>query len=95
MRFSQWAKDPRHTHRWKKVRKQMLIMYPRCEMCGSRVSTEVHHRKSAILHRDQAFDMDGCLRSVCHWCHKIADSKDDRYVTWRHRNPPPTTGTPC
>ena len=85
MRFSQWAQDPRQTNRWKRVRKQMLIAYPRCELCGSRCATEVHHRKSAILHRDLAFDMDWCLRSVCHWCHKIADSKPDHHISWRPR----------
>ena len=88
MRFSQWAKDPRHTSRWKKVRRQMLISYPRCERCGSRISTEVHHIKSAILYRDYAFDMEW-LRSVCHWCHVDADKKA---VAWRPRNPPPGGG---
>ena len=85
MRFSDWAKDPRQTHRWKKVRRQMLIRFHRCELCGSRCSTEVHHRKSAILHRDIAFDMEDNLKSVCHWCHKIADSKPDHHISWRPR----------
>ena len=87
MRFSEWAKDPRHTRRWKKVRRQMLISHPRCERCGSRVSTEVHHIKSAILHREYAYDMEW-LRAVCHWCHVDADKQA---VTWRPRNPPPST----
>jgi len=85
MRFSQWAQDPRQTHRWKRVRKQMLIAHPRCELCGSRCATEVHHRKSAILHRDIAFDMETNLKSVCHWCHRIADSKPDHHLSWRPR----------
>ena len=89
MRFSDWAKDPRQTNRWKRVRRQMLIAHPRCELCGSRCATEVHHRESAILHREIAFDMETNLKSVCHWCHQIADSKPDHHLAWRPRVPPP------
>lgn len=80
-RYGDWVTDPRHTHRWKKVRAFMLQAYPLCERCGMRCATEVHHIYSPRLYPLKAYDTRG-LRSLCHACHTEADRGE---VTYRKR----------
>lgn len=84
-RFSDWAKDPRQTSRWKRVRAMVRSTYPRCEVQGcNQLSEEVHHIipiTDGRWGRAKAYDWDN-LRAVCRGCHPAADAGR---VSWRPR----------
>jgi len=70
----QAAQDVYQNKLWKDLRKLKFMCNPICERCEglglTRVTEDVHHRKSIEAYPDLAFDWEN-LESLCHECHEI------------------------
>lgn len=54
-------------HRWRNIRKAILLERPVCEFCNRAPSTQVHHRKPPRFGGDPlGYDN---LMAVCYPCH--------------------------
>lgn len=57
------------TSRWKKLRREILLENKCCQMCGSTLQLEVHHRVRPKGEEELFFDKDN-LVLVCEVCHR-------------------------
>lgn len=57
------------TAEWRNLRRKKLLECPVCEICGSEINLQVHHRKAPRGNPDLFFDIFN-LQTVCADCHR-------------------------
>jgi len=79
-------RDPRHTRRWKRLRKQLLSRYLLCEHRGcNRAATDVHHIVPVMHDPAGMYWFDTrFLKCVCRECHTHIHSVGAS-VDWKDR----------
>lgn len=79
-------RDPRHTRRWKKLRKQLLARHLLCERIGcGNAATDVHHLVPVMHDPAGTFWFDTMfLKCVCRECHQYIHSVGAA-VDWKDR----------
>jgi hypothetical protein len=79
-------RDPRHTRRWKKLRKQLLARHLLCERTGcGNAATDVHHLVPVMHDPAGTFWFDTMfLKCVCRECHQYIHSVGAA-VDWKDR----------
>jgi hypothetical protein len=58
---------------WKNLRKEKLELNPRCEICKTTLSLDVHHKSYGNLYDVLVKD----LQTLCRKCHELEHSKKD------------------
>lgn len=62
-------RELRYDNRFRKIKKQLLETYPRCQICGSTHNLQVHHIVQPKGDESLFFDLNNLL-VVCEECHK-------------------------